>query len=485
MADKLPHVILLMADQLRRDCLSAYGDLSVRTPHLDSLAQESVVFDWAYCSTPLCAPTRTSIYSGKWPHSTGVIVNGGFENEVPYAILGSSHRTLYEQMRDAGLGLKHVGVHHCRCEPSLETRVPEMKTVVQRHWEQRLCEQNLAPYPDGYFDEGTRRPVPNYDDGRVATKQFFGPKAAARWPHHPDLYLDPFYAAQAQQLIEQTDWSRPQFFESLFWAPHPPFLIPDPYFNMYDPQQIELAETVGKWCDGQPASLLLQTCGALGAGHSREEYREPWAKYFGLVSMVDECLGKVVEALKAQGVWEDALVIFISDHGENLGCHALWEKHCCYEEAAHVPLLIKPPKRTAATGRRAQFAGHIDIAPTVCDYLGISKLPDAQGVSLRPYIEQPDAAGRAFQFIEYNGDHGRSTPMRAVVSVQEGTTYKYIYNFNDRDELYDLTADPHETQSLSELENYQTLRRLLQSELGLWMRETSDFLTLELQPHYA
>ncbi|MDP7133936.1 MAG: sulfatase-like hydrolase/transferase, partial [Planctomycetota bacterium] len=114
-----PHILLLMADHLRRDCLSAYGSLPVRTPNLDALADESVVFENAYCATPLCTPTRVSMYTGKYPH-----VHGAVANTLPATVTGPEHETLYERLDKTGYGITHVGVHHCRLSPSVEERVP-------------------------------------------------------------------------------------------------------------------------------------------------------------------------------------------------------------------------------------------------------------------------------------------------------------------------------------------------------------------------
>jgi choline-sulfatase len=106
---------------------------------------------------------------------------------------------------------------------------------------------------------------------------------------------------------------------------------------MYPPEDIEMPETVGRWCEGQPPSLLVQSCGQMGLGQLREEYREGWSAYFGMVTMIDNCVGRIINALKEKDIYDNALIIFSSDHGELLGCHHLMQKHCCYEEASHHP----------------------------------------------------------------------------------------------------------------------------------------------------
>lgn len=474
---QLQHVVVLMADQLRRDTLSCYGNLPVATPHLDALAKECVIFDRAYCASPLCVPTRISMYSGQWPHTTGAIVNGnGIDDELPYATLSAEHRTLYERLDAAGYQITQVGVQHVRAQPALGKRVPAAHIESFEAWRAWAEQNGVASDVDSLVAEHLR-PVPNFNHGKPVAIHFPTPKAIAEFPHPVETFLDPWWATRAEQLIADLDPGTPQFFQALFWAPHPPYVVPEPYFSMYPLDEIELPESVGMWYPDQPASLLLQTPGILGSQLSREEYRAPWSAYYGLVTMVDDCIGRVIRALKDKDIWDDALVIFMLDHGELLGSHALMQKHCCYEEAAHVALMVKPP-RGAAPGRREQLVGHIDFANTICDYAGIAPMEESPGQSFRPVVEDTAAPWRDVTFMEYNGDWGRSTPMRAVVADIAGQTFKYIYHFEDHDELYDVSADPLEKTSLARDPGYQALRSQLRQRVAQWMADTGDFLRI-------
>ena len=464
-----------MADHLRRDCLSCYGGVDVRTPHLDALAEEAIVFDGAYCATPLCTPTRISMYTGKWPHTHGGIVNGhSYEQERPYGTAGPRHRTLYEALDAAGYGITHVGVQHCRLDPPLERRGQGAVLAGRAEDRQYAERRGLCTNP-----QTRANAVPNLEWAGGRPVVAMRPQARrTRYPHPAEDYLDAFWSRLAAERIGALDTSRPQYVEALFWAPHPPFEVPEPYHSMYPPESIELPETVGRWCDGQPASLLVQSCGQMGLGRTREEYREGWSGYLGLVTMVDECIGRVVEALKARGIWDQALVVFTQDHGDLLGCHHLTEKHCFYEEAAHLPLLLKPPG--GAAGRRSHLTSAIDFCPTVCDYAGAARPDGVQGRSWRPVVEEPAAPWRDAVFMEYSGDQGRNDiPMRSVVARLDGRTWKYIHTRGDVDELYDLDADPMETRSLVNAASRQQLRRQLRLRLAQWCRETDDFVQIE------
>ncbi|MBI4024134.1 MAG: sulfatase-like hydrolase/transferase [Verrucomicrobia bacterium] len=175
MPPRSPHIVLIMADHLRRDCLSCYGHLPVNTPHLDALSAEGLVFERAYCSTPLCVPTRVSMYTGQWPHTNGVLVNGGsFEKEKPYATLGLEHPTLYEQLDCAGYGITHVGIEHCHSLPPLQTRVPRAR--IQDGWNtwERVMQEH-GKNVQGRLVPEHRRPCPDFEDGKPVVKHFKPP----------------------------------------------------------------------------------------------------------------------------------------------------------------------------------------------------------------------------------------------------------------------------------------------------------------------
>lgn len=467
---RTPHIVLLMADHLRCDCLSCYGDLGVRMPHLNALAQESVVFDHAYCSTPLCVPTRTSLATGKWPHSNGVIVNGGsYEPERPFRTLGPQHRTYYEQLADGGYDITHVGVQHVHSVPELKNRVPRARFFLREAYDENLKRKGFVhPEPTA----ADRRPVPEHMNGRPVAKMYPLPSFIRKTAFDAEDFLDEVWSRQMSAEIAAADPSRPNAWIFQCWAPHPPYFVPEPYFSMYDPAKIRIPESVGQWYPGQPAHLLYGT-GAYGSHMTADDWRPVWAAYFGLSTMVDDCIGRVITALKDKGVWDDALVIMTVDHGDCLGAHSFFQKFVMYEESAHVPLLIKPPR--GATGRRRQMVGHVDIAATLCDYAGVPPPPGNQGASLRSAVENPDAPWRDATFSEFHGDHGRAYPSRAIFTER----WKYIYHFFGVEELYDIVSDPLEKNSLADSPAHQPIKTDLRARLARWMRDTGDILDMD------
>lgn len=334
-----PHIILFMADHLRADCLSCYGRLGVNTPNLDAMADESVVFDRAYCSTPLCVPTRTSMATGKWPHATGCIVNGGrFETERPWAHFSAQHRTYYEHLADAGYEITHVGIQHLRSEKPLNERVPDA-TIINS--------EGFAALREAGHELPQRRqwwkPVPEWNNGSPVVRMSASPMYVETLPFGAELFPDCVWADHMVRQIEQADASQPRFWVFQLWAPHPPYWVCEPYASMYDPDKIELPRNVGRWYEASPAHLLHGSP-SQASQFMPDDWRKTWAAYFGLTTMVDDCMGRVIDAFKAKGIWNDAMALFTQDHGENLGGHGCFQKMTMYEDSARVPMLIKPPR---------------------------------------------------------------------------------------------------------------------------------------------
>ena len=317
-------------------------------------------------------------------------------------------------------------------------------------------------------------PIVDFENGRMVAKpDWQSPRHTYPFPYDAEHFKDLFFARTMERQIAAADPSHPSAFVVQAWAPHPPLFAPEPYYSMYDPAGIELPENVGRWYPGMPPTVMLSSGGIRGCQLSREEWRQPWAVYSGLVTLADACIGRVIRTLRDHGFWDDALVIFTMDHGESLGSHRMFEKMTMYEESAHVPLFVKPPG--GARGRRRHMVGHVDIAPTVCDYAGLDEMPGAWGTSLCRVVDDPEGLWRDATFGEYNGDQARAFPARAVFTER----YKYSFHFCADDELYDIGKDPQETRSLAADPEYAGVKKELRERLIRWMRETGDILDVE------
>jgi arylsulfatase A-like enzyme len=168
-------------------------------------------------------------------------------------------------------------------------------------------------------------------------------------------------------------------------------------------------------------------------------------------------------------LWDEALVIFMTDHGDMLGSHSLFQKMCMYEDSAHIPLLVKPPG-SRRVERAGSLVSHLDIAATICEYLDLPALPESDGVSLVPALEGKAEAVREQVFIEFNGNSGRGFEQRCLVRGD----WKYIYTKGDRDELYNLKDDADETRNVAGDAAFETTRLELRGRLAAIMRGTAD-----------
>ena len=264
----------------------------------------------------------------------------------------------------------------------------------------------------------------------------------------------------------------------MFLAPHPPLHIPQPWYGLLAPEEVRLPENVGVFYPNQSPLQMYNLTGVVGAAYGRQEWKEAWRVYLGLVAMLDACVGQILDELKAQGIYEESLIVFTSDHGEMLGSHGLFQKMCMYEESARTPLYIKFPKGFPLSKQVFEkTVGQVDLLPTLCDYLGLHPENAMDGRSLMPLLEgrEEDAGGEAF--IQYDGNGSCSNFQRCI--VKDG--WKLIVDmFKDEAffELYDLENDPQETENRMFSGDQDARALKLWEILGSYMRRTGDRLRL-------
>lgn len=468
MNDK-PNVVIIMADQLRWD---AFGE---HTPNINQLKAESVVFDRAYCASPLCVPARGAFFTGKYPNVTGSLINPWTEQEKEHGMVRPEHANLYELLEEQWDSW-HTGKQHLFTEPKLE-RSGDSKT----HWlqlEQRyeaFLKANGKKKPGGPAFQGL---VPELAFGKITRKRKYSIPTVGRYEEGLDFFYDGFILNDSLEAIRNRDRNKPFALNAMFLAPHPPLDIPEPWYSMIE--QVNLPDNVGVWADNQSPLQLYNLTGMLGSSYTREEWERIWKVYTGLVALLDHCVGRLIAELKQQGLYDNTLILFASDHGEMLGSHRLWQKMCMYEESVKTPLYMKfPAGFTPALNRSDELVSSVDMLPTICDYLGIETPEGVSGFSLMPLIRgEQERLGRERIFIQFDGNGARSNFQRCVI---EGD-YKVIVDiFKDEMfiELYDITNDSQEMTNLAFLsEEHGTRMERMLASLRQHMRETNDLLEL-------
>ena len=476
-----PNILLILTDQQRTDSLGFMGRTPCRTPNMDRIAREGISFDRAICSNPLCLPSRASIFTGQYPHQIDMMRNSDTLRTPP---------TLTDRLKAQGYFTAYAGKWHL--EPSGQPKAfkskgrelglsqfqadaaPKGQRVVDRWFDvaegqanadySEWCEQNGLP--DGW-------PVSDPDVRTHRTPSMTTPKTKVQ-DLPPDKTYDAWVTDIALRFYHDRPKDQPFFLVSSWFGPHPPFLIPEPYYSMYDSSDIPEPPNFGP----QPRVPHANTTNFYHQlwrdhGDDWQAWKKSMAVYWGYVTMMDALVGRLLETLENDGILDDTLVIFASDHGEMLGSHGQWHKMMPYEESLRVPLLMRYPKRIQPGLRSTALSSLIDIPATMLA-LTDETIPDEfESRDLSPAFSDGDEFQEdTYRFSEHQplGEWHNATDFRLVVDER----YKYVWNNDDLCQLYDLGSDPFELVNLIDDPNTADELVRLRSRLHRWMVETSD-----------
>jgi choline-sulfatase len=417
-----PNILLLMVDQLAAAWLPPYGHDVVQAPNIAALAGEGVVFDSAYCASPLCAPSRAALLTGRLPSRTGVYDNA--------AELRASEPTVMHRLRAAGYATCLSGKMHFVGPDQLHG------------FEQRLTTDT---YPaDLDWTPDWRLP----------------PTERLPWYHTMESVLRPGVCAASMQMdyddevahravrklrdLARGGQEQPFFLCVSFTHPHDPWELRPGYWERYEEAAIDLP-AVGAIprAEADPHSLRLRDMAGIDDIELTDaQLRTARHAYYAAISYVDERIGEVLGALAESGLRDDTIVLFTADHGEFLGERGLWYKMAFFEPAARVPLIVSAAGRLAA-GRVPEPVSLLDITPTLLDLCGLESSGDLDGRSLAPALIGA-GAGDADVVAEYLAE-GVTAP---AVMLRRGHL-KYVWCADDPEQLYDLESDPNELVNLA------------------------------------
>lgn len=474
-----PHVIIIMADQLRSDVLGKGF-----TPNIDSIANEGTAFLRAYCACPLCVPARGSFFTGTYPNRNGSLINPWEPADAKYGDVRSGISNLYTMMEkdwdSIHSGKQHLFTEGGKLEDSVDTATRWFST--EKSYREFLKEHGV-PMPGG---PKFRTKVPEMVDGKVTRVSSYSNAETGLYEPGEMYYFDSYFTEMALEGLKKRDTAKPLLLNAMFLAPHPPLQIPEPWYEAVGDDEFDPPENVGVYYPGQSPLQMYNLTGIVGTRYDREHWKEAWRVYLGLVRMLDHCVGRILSELKRQDIYDDSLIIFTSDHGEMLGAHGLFQKMCMYEESARVPLYMKFPKGfVPAEKSYDQVVSHIDVLPTLCEYLQMTPGNAMDGESLMPMLRgdvggsgEAEGNGRGYAFIQYDGNGSRSNFQRCMVKGR----WKLIVDlFKDETyfELYDLETDVQETKNLMFGGKYDGVAEEMARSLASHMRETGDLLTLE------
>lgn len=469
---KNAHVIIIAADQLRYDVLGKGF-----TPHIDALAEESICFSNAYCACPLCVPARGSLFTGMYPNTTGCLINPWEEADACAGYIREGVPNLYELMENNGWDCIHSGKQHFFTAGSLleERKNTKIKWLTTEKTYKEFLKQHKKPMPGGL---SFRSPVPEILRRKQTIFTTCSNADTGCYAPGEDFYFDNYFTKHALEGLKKRDFTKPLFLSAMFLAPHPPLEIPDPWYSRYRLEDVCLPENVGTWYPHQSPLQLYNVTGVLGSHYQKEEWKESWRTYLGLVSLLDNCVGQILSELKRQNIYDDCLILFTSDHGEMLGSHRLFQKMCMYQESVKVPLFLRLPGARHKKRQIAQNISHIDVFPTLCHYLGLEPSANVQGSSLHPLIEGKTQTPSHPIFIQYDGNSCLSGFQRCVIDGK----WKLIMDVFQKEtffELYHIENDPEETTNLLFEHGFAEEGARLFSLLLQHMKHTCDALEKE------
>lgn len=423
-AGRRPNILLLMADQLAASALPAYGHPVVQAPHLTRLARGSVVFDSAYCNFPICAPSRFSMLSGRLPHSIEAYDNA---SEFPASIPTMAHY------------LRHAGYHTTLCG-KMHFIGPD-----QLHgFEQRLT-TDIYPADFSWTPDWLKGPA--YRPTGVSMRPVLeaGPCVRSLQIDYDDEVE--YRGAQKLYDLARAPADAPFFLTVSFTHPHPPFVALQRHWDLYRDEDVapprvapipfDQLDEHSRWLHVAHAQDLYTV--------SQDQVQRARRAYYGMVSYVDEKIGRVLDVLHETGLADDTVVVFCGDHGEMLGERGMWFKQCFFEWSARVPLMVSWPKRFAPR-RVAAHVSLVDLLPT---FLALAEAPaepvDAlDGTSLLPLLEGASDGAERSVVAEYSSE-GVCAASRML---REGR-WKYIFTHGLPPMLFDLQADPDELDNLA------------------------------------
>ena len=465
--ERSPNVLLVISDQLHHRAIAAAGNEVVQTPNIDRLASAGARFENALCPTPFCSPTRASLMTGLYPHQHGITTNlrrnsAGLDPDLP---------TTEQALVDSGYVVRQFGKWHL----GQKTRVPAYADDPELNYRDyfRPIGRRMPPPPDGPTSR-VGRPIYPTEAVRSANAMYEGDGPPNSWIGRTDVPTEhteeAWIADRAIEILPKLS-GRPFFMTVSFPAPHALWAINEPYYSLHPRDQIRLPDnrhSVQEVDRNTAAWRFGQLLGDQGL-------REYLGVYYGMVSMMDANLGRILDELRRCGEEDNTLVVFTSDHGDMQGGHGMYGKstYTMYEETTRVPLLLRWPGRIPPGKTIQTQAGSCDVFPTILDYLGLSVPSNLAGQSLKGFIEGKEDIDRPIFAERDRGASGGtgSGQFQRLIRTHE---WKYSYNSRGDSQLFHLAADPGETENVISEPSARGAKQRMHSALVGWMQETND-----------
>lgn len=424
------NVVLITSDQQRWDSLPCYGLDFMRSPNLDRLAREGIVFEQCYTPSPVCVPARACLLSGQWASTTGVLGNNhGLDTDTP---------TWPKLLSEAGYLTAAIGKMHFYPWDARNGFQERISAEDKRH----------TYLPDDFVKflrvHGLERVHPTTNPG------YFESLGAPVTPLPKKFHVDAYVGDQAAEWFRRRSDDEPFAVWVSFPGPHDPYDPPEEMAGLY--YDAPIPEPIGSRAELARKPRAQQRAGHESLKNSMfridptqatpEQHRRWRAHYYANITLLDEGIGKILDALEETGQLDRTLIMFTSDHGDALGDHGLPYKGFFYESMAHVPLIVRGPG--IAAGRRCPaLVSLIDLVPLIYRTCRVESPRTLEGEDISPLLRDPSGSVREVVFSEIMG--------RMMV---RDARYKYAHYVDGDGELYDLENDPTEERNLANEPEY-------------------------------
>ena len=497
------NVLFIMCDQLRWDYLSCAGHPTLETPNIDALAARGVRFDRAYVQSTICGPSRMSSYTGRYVSSHGSTWNG-----IPLKV---GEMTLGDHLRPLGVRTALCGKTHMSADAEGMKRLglapdSEIGALVSECGFEPY-ERDDGLHPDGKYGKRNK----NYDaymkergweeenpwdsvansgedaDGNILSGWFLDNSDIEARASDEESET-PYITRRAMDFINEAG-DTPWCLHLSYIKPHWPYIVPAPYHDMYGPNtHMPVVRSDLEQENPHPVYGAFMEERVSKAFTNDTTRTKVIGAYMGLIKQIDDQMGELMAFLDAQGLTDDTLIVFTSDHGDYLGDHWMGEKELFHDQSARIPLIVVDPSPEADVTRgtvSTALVEAIDVVPTILDYFGGQEIPHiVEGHSLLPMMQGTKESVREFVISEYDYSF-RNARRRLGVSIREAKLtmlfdgrWKYIFAEGFRPMLFDLDADPNEFNDLGDNPDFVDVCERLKALFFQWARRTSQRTTI-------
>lgn len=457
-----PNIILIMTDQQRFDTIAEHGHSHMHTPNLDRLAKEGVSFSNCHITAASCVPSRASLFTGYYPHTTGVL-----ENEAAWS------KGWVQDLKNSGYACVNVGKMHTN------------PFLADAGFSERFNVENKDRYLQGrwYFDEWDKALAANglvkQQREHYRLRDDYGTRLGAfEWELPEELHSDVFVGNFAKWWLDTRPTVEPLFMQIGFPGPHPPYDPTQRFIDIYkDRDDIPMPVVTPQDMAGQPSymeekrvhdSQVDHDSVLWNAGRTDGDERLMRAYYYANVTMIDERVGEIMEALERNGYMDDTVVIFTSDHGDCLGDHGLSQKWSMYDSVTRVPTIVWAPNRFRQGATVDGLCQLFDIGPTILELAGLEPAEDMEARSLVPALTGDDWAPRETVYCEQAGDVAMTGA--DFITMVRNERWKLVHLMGSTEgQLFDLENDPDEMTNLWDDFDYKDVKAELKTNLLEWL----------------